>query len=370
MIKQEDAEKKIVKELFCKPDLEACMERVAAWFEGVLLDRPPIRFSRHNAEYERKIHVGRWPTLRERWFDAQYQLDCFQKELAARHFHAETFPVFWPNLGPNVFASCYGCPTVYEETTAWAQSILRDPDTEVLPAFDWDCEYVRKLDEMTDLALENSQGKFLVGYTDLHPGLDWVAALRGSEALLYDVMDRPEQVLNWICSGEADFQRLYRRYHEKLSAAGQPSVTWMNIPVYGKMHIPSCDFSSMISEELFMDLAFEGLAKETASMDYNIFHVDGKGVARHIDRILELPKLHAIQWVQGVGADAPILQWIGLIQKIQAAGKGIVADLTPGELDSFMERVSPKGIYLCIATESEEQELAIMKKVRRWTAHG
>ena len=59
-------------------------------------------------------------------------------------------------------------------------------------------------------------------------------------------------------------------------------------------------------------------------MTHNIFHLDGKGVARHLDEILNVPEIQAIQWVQGAGADQPILPWLPLIKKIQTAGKGVV----------------------------------------------
>jgi hypothetical protein len=35
-----------------KPDYEKCVERIEAWFQGEILDRVPIRFHRHNAEYD------------------------------------------------------------------------------------------------------------------------------------------------------------------------------------------------------------------------------------------------------------------------------------------------------------------------------
>ena len=81
----------------------------------------------------------------------------------------------------------------------------------------------------------------------------------------------------------------------------------------------------------------------------NIFHLDGRGVARHLDAILELPNVNAIQWVQGVGLDQPILQWTPLIRKIQAAGKSVVVDLTVQELEPFIDAVAPEGILLCLA---------------------
>ena len=101
-------------------------------------------------------------------------------------------------------------------------------------------------------------------------------------------------------------------------------------------------------------------------MTHNVFHVDGKGVARHLDAILAEPGVHAIQWVQGVGDDLSILQWIPLIKEVQAV-KPIIVDLQKDELEPFMEQVKPEGIFLWIATESEDEELAIIKRLEKWS---
>ena len=76
-------------------------------------------------------------------------------------------------------------------------------------------------------------------------------------------------------------------------------------------------------------------------MTHNIFHLDGKGMLRHLDRILEVPEIAAIQWVQGVGDDLPILQWLPVIKKIQAAGKGVIVDLQLDELEPFIAAMDP-----------------------------
>lgn len=67
--------------------------------------------------------------------------------------------------------------------------------------------------------------------------------------------------------------------------------------------------------------------------------MDGKDVAKHIDSIFEVPQINAIQLVQGLGLDKPIMQWVPLIKKIQAAGKSVIVDLDKTELESFIEVV-------------------------------
>ena len=120
---------------------------------------------------------------------------------------------------------------------------------------------------------------------------------------------------------------MYDHFDDMLKSKKQLSVSWMVIPSFGKMHIPSCDFSAMISNQQFIDFCLPILEEEVKPMTHNIFHLDGKGVARHLDIILSIPEIQAIQWVQGVGDDKHILQWIPLIKKIREVGKSVVADL-------------------------------------------
>jgi hypothetical protein len=139
----------------------------------------------------------------------------------------------------------------------------------------------------------------------------------------------------------------------------------MGIPSFGKMHIPSCDFSSMISTRFFVEFSLPVLQRETKHTTHNIYHVDGPGVARHLDVIMAEPGVHAIQWVQGVGDDLPIMQWLPLIKKIQAK-KPVIVDLQRDELEPFIEQMKPEGLFLWIAVESEEEEKAILKRLEQW----
>ncbi len=354
-------------ELETKPDMMECLERVYAWYAGEVLDRPPVRFARHNAEFE----VGdgsdkSWPSLKDRWFDVEYQVEKAVRDAEEKKHNGETFPLYWPNLGPNVFAACYGMPYEFGEVTAWAHPMIKDMVRSGWPAIDWSSEYVKKLDELTQAAIDAAQGRFIVGYTDMHSGLDWCDALRGTTDILMDMLDDEALVEEFATYCQKDFFEFYDRYDGILKAAKQLSVTWMNIPAFGKLHIPSCDISSMVSRDMFEQFAMPCLISECEYMSHNIFHVDGKGVAQHIDQILTLPNLKAIQWVQGVGDDAPMIQWLPFVQKVLNANKGIVIDLAYDELDTYMEAIPCNGVYLTMATSSVEQEYEVLKKIKKW----
>jgi hypothetical protein len=354
-------------ELEGKPDFEMAMQRIYAWYEGEMLDRPPVRFIRRPAASAIiDAHPNRWANLKERWFDAEYQVECFRKSIQGQRFYGETFPIFWPNLGPNVYAAFYGCNLEYGEVTSWIQHPVHEPDDVEKLKFNRNNEYFVQIEKMTKLAIEDCAGKYMVGYTDLHPGMDCVADWRGQEQLCMDFYDHPELVERLVNLAQQNFEEIYNHFDAMLKERYQLSVSWLGIPSFGKMHIPSCDFSALISTPLFKQYCLPILLQEVKIMTHNIFHLDGKGVARHIDLILDVPEINAIQWTHGVGADQPIMQWITFIKKLQRSGKSVVVDLTPEELEEFIDVMEPKGLYLFIASDNEDQDREILKRVTHW----
>ena len=353
--------------LVYKPDFEESMKRVDAWFAHEVLDRAPVRFAEHNAEHNKKKGVTKtWPTLRDRWFDAEYQVESFLADLPHQQFLGETFPIFNPNLGPGVFAAMFGMELEYGEVTSWAQHCVHDWSDLKKLKFDTNSPYYTKIEELTQLALKKCAGKSLVGYTDLHGSVDCVVDWRNPQELCMDLVDFPDEVKAATAMADAEFLKLYDHYDAVLKKGGQKySVNWMGIPAKGKMAVPSCDFISMVSQDGFDEFYLPSLLKEVRHCSHNIFHADGKGFVRHLDRLLGIPEIQAIQWVQGVGDDRPIMQWLPVIKKIQAAGKSVIVDLFPNELEDFIKSTSPKGVYLWIAATPEEQP-AILKRLEKW----
>jgi hypothetical protein len=226
--------------------------------------------------------------------------------------------------------------------------------------------YFKKVEELTSYALERRSGKFLVGYTDLHPGMDCVLAWRGMEQLCFDLLEAPEQVARMVEIASRDFRSIYDHFDNILKAHNQPSISWMEIPSFEKFHIPSCDFATMMSPEQFNRFALPAIQEEVKYMPHNVFHLDGKGVAKNIDKLLEMPEITAIQWAQGVGEDLPIMQWVPLIKRIQQAGKGVIVDLQKCELEEFVEQMQPEGIFLWIAEDDEAEQKKIIRRLEKW----
>lgn len=354
-------------ELEKKPDFDKCMKRIYAWYNQEMIDRAPIRFSAHNAEYS-SAHLleGRsWAGLKERWWDTEYQIELFEHQYNNSVYNAETFPIYWPNLGPEVYTAFYGVELEYKEVTAYSKANLHDWSQMDSLKLDFENPYLKKIEEMTYAALERCNGKYMVGYTDLHPGIDCAAAFRDPQQLCMDFFLDPENLKKLIDLSSRDFGTIFNHFDAILKKHKQLSVTWMGIPSFEKIHIPGCDFASMISPDQFEEFVLPVIQNEVKQAKHNVFHLDGKGVANHVDHFLAIPEINAIQWVQGVGDDFPIMQWIPFIKKIQAAGKSLVVDVQVDELEDFIGAMDPKGLLLCINADPSIQS-NIVKRVEKW----
>jgi hypothetical protein len=352
-----------------KPDYEQVLGRYEAWWDAQILDRALVSITypqplEHQVPWPQKEHAG----LRDRWLDTDFAVRSAEARMANAVWAGDALPIAFPNLGPEVFSAFYGCPLEFGETTSWSVPVLRDWSRATLDALrlDRDSFYFRKLVEMTDALIEAGRGRFIVGYTDVHPGGDAVAAFRDPQELCIDMLERPQEVRALVERVTDDFLAFYELFYERLSAAGMPSTSWLPATCHGRYHIPSNDFSCMVSDALFEEVFLPGIARECRHMDRCIYHLDGPQALRFLDPLLDLPEIHAIQWVAGAGHDH-WSDWIHVFQHIQQRGKAFCLGVPLSELDRVFEALRPEGTWLQVGgVPDRDTAEAVLRAVARW----
>ena len=90
-------------------------------------------------------------------------------------------------------------------------------------------------------------------------------------------------------------------------------------------------------------------------LDYSLYHLDGVAAIRHLDALLEIEELNAIQWTPGVGQPQggdPC--WYDLYQRIRAGGKAIMPCWVElDELQPLLDAVGPVGVNMLMHFQSE-----------------
>ena len=98
---------------------------------------------------------------------------------------------------------------------------------------------------------------------------------------------------------------------------------------------------------MFREFFQPHIADFTDAMEYPMYHLDGKGAIAHLDALLEIKNLKAIQWEPGAG-NREVTQWYDLIKKILAAGKSVQVFAEPEEIDDLVKTVGTKGLLITL----------------------
>lgn len=349
------------------PDWEQRLARQDAFWSREVLDRPAVAITLPRPDPVCPAPKPRGhASLRDRWLDAEYQAQCARAWALNTLFLGDALPSVWPNLGPEVFSAFFGCELEYGETTSWSVPNLLDWADVSTVRFSEESFYWRRLVGMTDALLEVGKNTFYTGLTDFHPGGDALAAFRDPQRLGLDMLEHVEDVRQLLRLVTQTYLKVYDSFYEKLKAAGQAITTWLGVVSTRKWYVPSNDFSCMISKAMFDDVFLPGIVEECRHLEASIYHLDGAGALQHLDSLLGIEELDAIQWVYGAGRGR-VSDWLPVYEKCQAAGKGLYIGVEADELDLFMDHLRPEGLWLSLGGVRDRDEgEALIRKVSRW----
>jgi len=353
-------------ELSTCPDFHKIMKRWEAFWNREILDRPIVNIgvkSSKKVPYPKKTHA----TLRERWFDMEYQLECAEASIGSTEPAADNVPTWFPNLGPELCATLFGCELEFSEFSSWSQPVCTNirQVTDIKPNFDnpyW--SWIRKA---TEASIQRGAGKWVTGLPDIHTTGDLLAALRDPQHLCLDMMDDIEGV-RLACEYVTTFYpRILDDCYLQIAKAGNPSTSWTNSFHFGRSIVSQCDFICMISPEMLEEAILPSIRKENEYLERVVYHLDGPGALRHIDALLERGEIDVLQWVYGAGA-GPASKWPQVYQKAQAKGKGVqVLCEDMADARAIMQQIKPQGAWLCVGGQYTHEEIdAFLVDVTRW----
>ena len=312
-------------QLLYKDDFDEARERLTAWWNGKDLGRPMMHIT--VPREEPLEHVAAIPTP-DGWLtdystsDFAYRVNLSQRACIDTHYLAEAIPFVAPNLAPNCLALYLGCRGVDRPGTVWCEPCIDSPETAAFDAdpdnFYWDFT-LRLGKEQLRLA----KNRFMVQFSDLIEGLDTLAAMRGTQALLMDLVERPD----WVRTALRQITDRYFKYYDVLYDLFRDerggSHFWAWAP--GRMSKLQCDFSTMISPQVFGEFMLPVLTEMSERLDYCMYHWDGPGAIGHHDHLLSVPKLTMIQWTPGAGMEPAMhKRWWPLYHKTIEAGKSVI----------------------------------------------
>jgi hypothetical protein len=287
-------------------------------------------------------------------FLGNYALDMAAHELLAlliprleaTYYLGDAFPRFWPNFGPGIVAAFAGAGLQAVQDTTWFSpagvGLVSDLHVELQADDPW----WQRVVTITQAAVACCGQQLSIGLTDLGGNLDILAHLRGTQQLLFDLIDYPEQVDRLV----GEIHQLWMKCFNGLYAItrhGQGITCWGPCWSPTQGYMLQSDFSYMISPHMFERFVLPELSACCEKLAYPFYHLDGKGQLPHLDMLLSLDRLRGIQWVPGDG-QPPAEHWLHLIQRIRRKGKLCQVYVSAQGALKILREIGGKGLLLAI----------------------
>lgn len=354
-----------------KEDWEAVKQRFIHWWANEVYDRALVLVTAPKEGAARAEWPGGAVSPEIPWTDIAYMTWRMDEAIRTTYYGGEALPVFWHNWSAG-HALLLGCEPRFAPDTVWTDPLPVAGDRYPPIEFQRQGRWWPWMRDCTLRAAQASLGRsFVMPMWGNHAG-DNLALIRGSQRLMLDVAENPD----WVRQAARKVSDILLEVYSELWPLVDASITGIEGSIdYCDMWSPGrtmgfdCDISCMLSQEQFEDLFLPPLIETMRTVDHCIYHLDGAVALHHLDRLLSVPEIDAIQWVPGEGRD-DIRQWIPLIRRIQKAGKAIQVFAAAGDVPALLREVSARGLCIVTSCASEPEARRLVDEVARLSGPG
>jgi len=316
------------------------------------------------------------PSVEFGWTDAVQRHRDWESWASCNFFGSDHFPYFDTQIGPGSLGTFIGSKPNFVPGTVWYEPCITDPDNSGVLKFDPNDHWFKVHMALIEEGVRHANGRYLVGIPDLIENLDTLAALRGSEELLMDLIERPE----WVHARLAEINQVYFDAFDVMfnavkdlpESGGGNAFSAFGIWGPGKTAKLQCDFAAMISAKMFNDFVVPPLARQCEWLDYSMFHWDGTTALQHEETLLGIDALDAIEWTPQAGIEGGgNRRWYDLYRRIKKGGKSVQAvGVTADEMIPLIDAVGPEGLFILGTAPDQKTAEKVMKQAEQYGWRG
>jgi hypothetical protein len=297
------------------------------------------------------------------WTDPELVIKRHRSWFANTYYAGDAFPLLIHDLGPAGHAGFFeGARPTFEGTVWFAPTLERYEDLRFDPG---SFLYQQTLSLCREY-VRDAKGAYIVAMPDTVGDADALSHLRGPDQLMLDLLDRPEEVRAALAAVQAVWEDVMGRVFDLVleNNDGGSCVGWLSAYAPGRLGQLQCDLSVMVSPGMFQEFLVYELERQSEYLDHALYHLDGRQQVVHLPHILSVPGIRAVQWTN-VAGQGPATDYIPVLRRIQAAGKGLILDCAPGEVPALLDQLSASGLFLRTWADSPAQAEDLVKLVAK-----
>ena len=311
----------------------------------------------------------KWKDMEDKYQNAERIVARYRYFCETHAFLGESFPNLNIDFGPGSLASYLGSEIGFKEDTVWFNKCLDSWDGVPKLTFDPDNKWFKKHIQLAKDCRDLAGDDFYVDMPDLMENIDVLASLRGAQDTLFDLLDEPDKVGERIREVTDIYYEYYDCFYEIIKdEEGGNAYTVFQIWGPGKTVKLQCDFSAMMSPEDFRKYIQPSLRTQSEKADHVLYHLDGPAAIKHMDALMEIDGIDALQWTSGdAGPDGTLPDWDVIYDKAIAAGKSIWVKVYSGEfedwirnVDRIVKKYGSHSLFLLFPEMSMEQAVYLL----------
>ena len=319
----------------------------------------------------------KWKDMEDKYQNPQRIVDRYRYFCQTHAFLGESFPNLNIDFGPGSLASYLGSEIGFKEDTVWFNKCLDGWDGVPKLTFDPENKWFKKHLQLAKDCQALAGDDFYVDMPDLMENIDVLASLRGAQDILFDLLDEPEMIGERIQEVTDIYYEYYDRFYDVIKdEEGGNAYTVFQIWGPGRTVKLQCDFSAMMSPEDFRKYIQPSLRTQSENVDHVLYHLDGPAAIKHMDALMEIDGIDALQWTSGdAGPDGTLPDWDVIYDKAIAAGKSIWVKVYSGEfedwirnVDRIVKKYGSHSLFLLFPEMSMEQAAYLLDYAdRNWS---
>jgi 5-methyltetrahydrofolate--homocysteine methyltransferase len=284
-------------------------------------------------------------------------------------FLGDAIPFYYLEFAADHFAALLGADLAFSETEpgGWAVPFVEDIEHAEI-RFDRNGYWWRRTVEFAEALRARTDGLLLIASNTLVGNLDALAAVCGADEVLTAMADRPDAVHAALAQIDQAHAEILDALSQLLDYPRFGSINRHGVYSAGRVNVPQCDFSCMISPQMFREFVVPYLRREMVRLDAVEYHLDGPGAIRHLPALCEIEALDLVQWVAGAGRGEQ-QDWTALYDQIDALGKGQVRGGSAQTVQELWRRYRTRKLYVHLRAESRGEVEDCLAALERITPH-